>query len=131
MGTVPAKSTRILLVRLTDVASEGAVFTGQHLNVGENSGGSRYLARVGRAEVSLQLDHPERYAVWALATDGKRRVRIQPTVREGRLSFTADVARDRKDGTFLYEVEQLSGSSSVGEGADGTMQASGTGLCGL
>lgn len=101
-------SSRILLVHLTDVASEGAVFTGERLNVEENSGGNRYLARVGRAEVSLQLNHPERYAVWALATDGERRARLKTTVREGRLSFTADVARDRQDGTFLYEIERLS-----------------------
>ena len=67
------------------------------------------MGNAGKAEVSLQLNDPDAYRVWALSTSGKRLapVRSRTTARE--LIFTADVASLGEQGaTLCYEVAKLS-----------------------
>ena len=101
-----ASSSRILLAHLTDVANEGARFTGAEENVWSSYGTPPwvYLARAGRADVTLRLEGVGEARVWALALDGTRKTKIPAEVRNGALCFTADVAGDPDDATFLYEI---------------------------
>ena len=101
-----ASSSRILLAHLTDVANEGARFTGAEENVWSSYGTPPwvYLARAGRADVTLRLEGIGEARVWALALDGTRKRKIPAEVRNGALCFTADVAGDPDDATFLYEI---------------------------
>lgn len=101
-----ASSSRILLAHLTDVANEGARFTGAEENVWSSYGTPPwvYLARAGRADVTLRLEGVGEARVWALALDGTRKTKIPAEVRNGALCFTADVAGGPDDATFLYEI---------------------------
>jgi len=65
--------------------------------------GGRPLVRNGTAEVSLKLSHPDGFAVYELATSGRRVREIPALSADGRLSFTASVAGP--DGArILYEI---------------------------
>jgi len=55
--------------------------------------------------VSIRLESPREYRVWALAPSGKRLADMPATVEAGSLRFTADVAGDQASGArMLYEV---------------------------
>ncbi len=96
-------SNRLLLSHLTDLQYTGAKYTNRSNTVLLNWGTLPHLVRIGRAEISLTLDNPEKYAVYALATSGRRLSRITASASEGTLSFTADVAHP--DGAvMLYEI---------------------------
>ena len=66
------------------------------------------VMRNGSAEVALALDRPEAYAVWALASSGRRLERMPATVRGGRLAFTATVKGPR-GARMCYEVVRAGG----------------------
>ena len=59
--------------------------------------------RAGTAKVSLALDAPASYAVWALDTAGRRVAQVPAAVTDGRLAFTADV-KGAAGAQMLYEV---------------------------
>jgi hypothetical protein len=64
-----------------------------------------YLVRAGKAEVSIRLDKPAEYGVWALAPGGKRLAEMPVRLEGDTLRFTADVAADASSGArMLYEV---------------------------
>ena len=105
-ATTLAGASRILLAHLTDVLNEGARFSGAGTNVWESAGNPPwvYLARTGRADLSLRLDNADTMRVWALALDGSRKTPVASEARDGILRFTADVKANPSDATFLYEI---------------------------
>lgn len=94
-----ASSRRILLAHLTDVQGEGTLYRDESRTVLESWGG-RPLVAVGRAEVDISLERPEDYAVYALATDGRRVHRAETSFHDGRLRLVAETGR----GCIYYEI---------------------------
>ena len=97
-----ARARRILLTHLTNVLSSRTTFTDRTRRVVSYLGESdkdRLVAN-GSADVVLSLEEPGSYAVWALATDGRRLARVPAVARGGRLAFTADVGGE--GGTRIY-----------------------------
>ena len=60
------------------------------------------VVRAGTAKVSLALNAPAGYDVWALDTTGRRVAQV-PAAADGRLAFTADV-KGAAGAQMLYEV---------------------------
>ena len=98
-----AASKRILVTHLTDVQNTGIHYADATLRILLGFGGLPHLMRAGTAQVALTVA-PGNWTVWSLETDGARRTQIPATFANGRLCFTADVARDPAHATFLYEV---------------------------
>lgn len=102
-----ATSRRLLVSHLTMLRDTGETLSGDSARVLYRRGRLPHLVRRGVAEISLALGDPSAYEVWAVRLDGSRVSRVPSEVREGRLAFTADVARDRTDATMLYEVVRV------------------------
>lgn len=92
-GRPLAQARRILLTHLTNVLSPRTTFTDRTRRVVSYLGecDKDRLVANGAACVALALEEPATYAVWALATDGRRLARIPAAMKDGRLSFTVDV----------------------------------------
>ena len=94
------ESGRIVLMHLTDVKSEGAVFRDASMSVLEDSGSAARLLRRNKASVTLNLAGT--YRLFACAPNGKRLFEV-PLKRNGEtLSFPAD--NSKSGGVVLYEL---------------------------
>ena len=63
-----------------------------------------HLVRAGTAKIALKLGGGD-YKVYALDTAGRRVREVPHTFNEKKwLRFTADVATDPENATFLYEI---------------------------
>jgi len=104
-GKPLVQARRILLTHLTNVLSPQTTFTDKTRRVVSylgNSDRDRLVAN-GSARIALALDNPAAYAVWALATDGRRLAQVPASVEGGQLVFTASV--DGAGGTrIFYEI---------------------------
>ena len=76
------------------------------MKVSLKDGDLPHLMRRGRADVSLKL-RPGAFAVYVLNEDGARRGKIAARQTGGRLSFVADVGRDKGAVSYLYEIVRL------------------------
>lgn len=109
-GTAIARSPRLLVWHVTDAHGDGfswggkcsTIGTGPRVGVGSWGTGRKLLAHVGKAEIALALDGPEKYSVWALDTIGNRRERIEAKATDGTLRFTAEIKAPAA--RFYYEV---------------------------
>ena len=113
-GAPLVESKRILLTHLTDAIGEGAhrvkalpktingktVPTTLLLDWGKD----RTLVKDGYADIDLSLTEPDAYAVWALATSGRRLDRVPATVVDGKLRFQANVKGPDGKGRLAYEI---------------------------
>ena len=102
-GKPIAESLRLLVVHLTDVQNTDVTYADESKRVLLAWGKLPHLMRCGRSEVSVGV----RAGVWkvyALGTSGRRRGEVPCRLSEGRLSFVADVARDRENATLFYEL---------------------------
>ena len=99
-----AVSGRILLTHLTRLYNTGDRFADRDGAYLLASGSAPYLMPRARAEVRLALAGPGTARVYALDTDGARRGEVPAVLRDGRLAFTCDVARDPAQATYLYEI---------------------------
>ncbi|HNQ88185.1 MAG TPA: hypothetical protein PKM73_06205 [Verrucomicrobiota bacterium] len=99
------RSQRLLVTHLTDLQNTGIRYAEASRQTLLDWGSMPHLVRAGRATVSIALDTPSRYRVWALGPGG-RRLAIVPSAAQGnRLEFTADVGADPAAGArMLYEV---------------------------
>ncbi|MBR4172307.1 MAG: hypothetical protein IKR48_11710, partial [Kiritimatiellae bacterium] len=97
-------SKRLLLTHLTDVQNEGIKYADSDRTILLAWGGTPHLMKAGKVAVRLSLARPESYRVYALTTGGTRRFSLPVTASNGVLSFTADVAADPQNATFLYEI---------------------------
>lgn len=102
-GNPLSASGRILLCHQTDVQNSGAAFADDSRTVLLRWGQMPHLMRKGRADISLSLAGGE-WTVYALDCAGNRRGVVPSHLQDGRLCFTADVARDPADATMNYEL---------------------------
>jgi len=64
-----------------------------------------HLVRAGKSVITLRLESPARYHVWALASSGKRLAELSVQAKDDKLQFTADVTGSTTEGArMLYEV---------------------------
>lgn len=102
----PIRSSRRLLVtHLTDLQNTDIRYAEEARQTLLDWGRLPHLVRAGKASVSIRLERPDRYQVWALAPGGKRLAAVPAKAGGGTLEFTVDVAADAAQGArMLYEV---------------------------
>jgi hypothetical protein len=99
------RSRRLLVTHLTDLQNTDIRYAERARQTLLDWGHLPYLVKAGKAEVTLWLDSPRSYKVWALSPGGKRLQTVPAKVESKSLRFTADVAGDPQDGArMLYEV---------------------------
>lgn len=99
------QSRRLLVTHLTDLQNTGIQYAEAKRKTLLGWGRLPHLVRAGKAEVSIRLDSPDKYRVWALAPGGKRLAEVPAQTDGGALRFTADVAGNPAAGArMLYEV---------------------------
>ena len=107
------RSPRILLWHLTDLHGRGFQWGGkvtkgvvdEHVGIiswGE-WGHPVLVLHSGEVDVSLSLENPEEYHVWALDTSGRRRAEVPCRTEGDRLRFTAS-SRQSFGGCMYYEI---------------------------
>lgn len=101
-------SRRLLVTHLTDVQNTDMRYGNRGRNVLLDWGKLPHLVRTGKADIELKVTQPEACTVYALDTSGKRVAKVDALPRGATLlTFTADVAGGRTDGTgarMLYEI---------------------------
>ena len=100
------RARRILVSHLTDVQASGNVYDDASRQVLLKWGRTPPIVRVGSADISIALDEPSRYAVYALDTTGARIAPVPCRVEGGKLAFTASV-RGPEGARMLYEVVRV------------------------
>jgi hypothetical protein len=99
------RSRRLLVTHLTDLQNTDIKYAEGARKTLRDWGRMPHLVRTGKAELTLALMSPEKYAVWALAPSGRRLAEVSAKADGGQLRFTADVAGDTANGArMLYEV---------------------------
>lgn len=99
------QSRRLLVTHLTDLQNSGIRYAEPARQTLLAWGRLPHLVRAGKAEVSIRLEQPGQYQVWALAPSGKRLAEVPANVQGDALRFTADVAGDPAAGArMIYEV---------------------------
>lgn len=95
------ESGRILLMHLTDLKSDGAVFRDSTLSILEDEGTAKRLLRRNRAEIELRTG--KAYRLFACAPDGSRLSEVPFQRKADRITFIADNASE-KGGVLIYEL---------------------------
>jgi len=99
------QSRRLLVTHLTDMQNSGIQYDEPARQTLRDWGHLPHLLRAGKAQVSIRLESPGQYRVWALAPSGKRLADVPAKAQADTLCFTADVAGDPATGARLtYEV---------------------------
>ena len=98
-----ATSKRMLLTHLTEIQRSGTLFSDSRADLMMSRGTGPWVLRNGSATIELAVEKASTFKVHALATDGTRVARIPTEVRDGVLTFTADV-RGAKGAQYLYEL---------------------------
>ena len=99
-----AKSKRLLLTHLTDMQSLGSLFADSRRDLLMARGKGGVAVRNGSARITLAVDKPSAFKVFALGTDGTRGAAVPvETTADGKLAFTASV-RGAKGAQYLYEL---------------------------
>lgn len=98
-GEAISRSSRMLLVHLTDIQGDGATFLDCFRDV-VLSWGKGCLIEKGSAEVSLKLEQPRDYEIWELAGDGHRVRLLKAKIKDGKLNF--NVSTDGPSGGRIY-----------------------------
>lgn len=99
------QSQRLLVTHLTDLQNTEIRYAERERRTLLSWGRLPHLVRAGQAMVTLELNAPDTYRVWALAPTGRRLAEVPATREAGLLRFTADVAADRDHGArMLYEI---------------------------
>ena len=95
------RSGRIMILHLTNLSNEGAVFRNADQSILEKQGTSRQLLYRNKAEIKLAVTG-NAYTLFACDPNGKRLFQIPFRKMEKTLSFTAD--NDAGSGILLYEL---------------------------
>lgn len=97
-------SKRILLLHLTDARNTQMKFRDQDGRIMEDWGNLPLLVKIGTAKISLKLQSPGKYKVFAVDLSGRRMESVQTSVTtDGQLSFEADTF-GIKQGVLAYEL---------------------------
>ena len=108
-GAPLGTSRRILVTHLTDLQNTGMTYLDASRRTALVQGTTPYLVRDGRATVSLALEEPERYEVYAVGLDGHRIGEIASSVAEGRLTFRMQTwSQVSAEPVLAYEVAEKS-----------------------
>ena len=102
-GAPIGESGRLLVTHLTDVQNSGISYADSSRRILLDWGAMPHLMHAGTARVSIRLASGA-WTVYALSPSGRRRGGIPSEYRDGRLGFTADVAREPSRATYLYEL---------------------------
>lgn len=102
-GLPLADSRHVLLTHLTDVQNTAVRYADAGRRILLDWGRLPHLMRAGRADVSLSAAAGS-WTVWALDATGGRVRKVASRHADGRLVFSADVAADPSNATFLYEL---------------------------
>lgn len=102
-GLPLGRSRRILVTHLTDVQNTGTFFADDSMKVLLDWGRLPHLMRVGVADVSLDVEGGS-FKAYVLDADGTRRGEVPLRIVDGKLTFTADVARGGRTASYLYEI---------------------------
>jgi hypothetical protein len=95
----------LLVTHLTDLQNADIRYAEAERKTLLDWGRLPHLVRAGKAEVSIRLESPNEYRVWALAPSGKRLAEVPAKADADTLRFTADVAGDPAGGArMVYEV---------------------------
>ena len=98
-----ASSKKLLLTHLTEMQREGTLFADSRADLLMREGKGAVLLRDGSATIELALEKASAFCVYALTPDGLRQSKIPTEVKDGVLTFTADV-RGAKGAQHLYEL---------------------------
>ena len=98
-----ASSKRLLLTHLTEMQTEGTLFADSRCDLMMRRGNGPDLVRNGSAVIELAVEKPSSFKVFTLGSDGMRSVRIPTDVKDGVLTFSAEV-RGSKNAQYLYEL---------------------------
>jgi hypothetical protein len=99
------QSRRLLVTHLTDLQNSAIQYAEPARQTLLAWGQLPHLARAGKADLTIRLDQPSQYRVWALAPSGKRLAEVPVMVQGDTLRFTADVAADPPAGArMIYEA---------------------------
>ena len=106
-------SARLLVTHLTDALGKGATYMDDaaHILLSEgvveqDAAGEKIspiVLRKGTAELVLKVDRPERFAAYALESDGRRAAEVPVSVRDGHLVLNLSVEQCF-GGCMLYEL---------------------------
>ncbi|MGN1359944.1 MAG: hypothetical protein ACI4X9_05765, partial [Kiritimatiellia bacterium] len=100
------QSARILVSHLTEQQNDGATWLDETRREYLSWGTLPHLIRDARTPVSIDLDEPSRYHVWALAPDGARLCPVPTTHAQGRLRFLAETPFKGR-AVLEYEVARV------------------------
>jgi hypothetical protein len=99
------QSRRLLVTHLTDLQNSAIQYAEPARQTLLAWGQLPHLVRAGKAELTIRLDQPSQYRVWALAPSGKRLAEVPVKVQGDTLRFTADVAAEPAAGArMIYEA---------------------------
>jgi hypothetical protein len=99
------QSRRLLVTHLTDLQNTEIKYAEEARQTLLDWGKLPHLVRAGKADVSIRLEDPAQFRIWAISTSGKRLGEIQAQARDGLLHFEADVAGNRAAGArMMYEI---------------------------
>lgn len=98
-----AESSHILVTHLTDLQNSGIVYRDASLTILEKWGSLPYLMRSGTAKVSLALAQGA-WSVRRLDSSGRPVGEVPASFADGTLAFTASIAADPANATYLYEL---------------------------
>ena len=95
----------MLVLHITDVLNTDMTFTSPKMTDTKNWGVLPYLARVGKANVSLKNSNAG-LSVYALASDGSRLRKVPAKYVDGAYVFTAEVkaGEGKSAPTMMYEL---------------------------
>lgn len=99
-------SSRLLLSHVTDAHGTGCAFEDDACTVCVSFGRLPILVRDGSVQVTLRVDAPSAFSVYALSLDGRRRFMVPVSVSDGRLAFQAAVRGLDGKAVFEYEISR-------------------------
>lgn len=98
-------SNRLLVTHLTDLQNTGIQYKEEARQTLLAWGRLPYLVRAGSADMSVRMESPSLYQVWALSPGGTRIGKVPARVRDEYLEFRVDVGADPEAGArMLYEI---------------------------
>ena len=103
-GKPLAESAKILVTHLTDVQNTDIKYADQDLRVLLDWGHLPHIMRNGKADISLTFAGKGDFTVYALAANGEKKEKIDARLDGSTLRFTADVARNKSEATYLYLI---------------------------
>jgi hypothetical protein len=101
-GETIAISKRLLVTHLTDLQNSEIKYAESARKTLLDWGKLPHVVRNGKAAVRIKLSEPEKFDVWALATSGKRRNKVETHAKDGTAGFTANVGADANEARMLY-----------------------------